>query len=228
MGEVPQHIGFIMDGNGRWAKKRFLPRTAGHLAGLKALKKVILGCISEGVRYVTLYCFSTENWKRPKDEVDYLMGLFSEKIMGELPFYNKNGIRLLTLGDTSVLPADAAESLEQAVRATEHNSTIVCQLALNYGGQDEICKAVNRAIREGVEEITPAVIRAHFDNPWVPPVDLIARSAGEKRLSNFLLFDSAYAEFVFCDKLWPDWCEDDVVSIISEYNSRVRKFGGLA
>lgn len=228
MGEVPQHIGFIMDGNGRWAKKRFLPRTAGHLAGLKALKKVILGCISEGVRYVTLYCFSTENWKRPKDEVDYLMGLFSEKIMGELPFYNKNGIRLLTLGDTSVLPADAAESLEQAVRETEHNSTIVCQLALNYGGQDEICKAVNRAIREGVEEITPSVIRAHFDNPWVPPVDLIARSAGEKRLSNFLLFDSAYAEFVFCDKLWPDWCEDDVVSIISEYNSRVRKFGGLA
>lgn len=227
MREIPCHIGFIMDGNGRWAKKRFLPRTAGHLAGLKALKKVILGCIKEGVRYVTLYCFSTENWSRPQDEVNYLMGLFSEKIMGELPFYNENGIRLLTLGDISVLPDDARKALADAVEATSANNTITVQLAINYGGQSEICQAVNRAISEGITEITPEVIRSHFDNPEVPPADLIARSAGEKRISNFLLFDSAYSEFVFCDKLWPEWSEEDVTAVIDEYNGRVRKFGGL-
>lgn len=227
MREVPKHIGFIMDGNGRWAKARLMPRTAGHLAGLKALKKVIKGCVEEGVSYVTLYCFSTENWTRPKDEVDYLMGLFSEKIMGELPFYNENGIRLLTLGDISVLPEDARKALLEAVEATKGNNRITVQLAINYGGQDEICRAVNAALAEGITKITPEVIRAHFDNPDVPPADLIVRSAGEKRLSNFLLFDSAYSEFVFYDKLWPDWGAKDVSAAIDEYNSRTRKFGGV-
>lgn len=227
MREVPKHIGFIMDGNGRWAKARLMPRTAGHLAGLKALKKVIKGCVEEGVSYVTLYCFSTENWTRPKDEVDYLMGLFSEKIMGELPFYNENGIRLLTLGDISVLPDDARKALLEAVEATKGNTRITVQLAINYGGQDEICRAVNAALAEGITKITPEVIRAHFDNPDVPPADLIVRSAGEKRLSNFLLFDSAYSEFVFYDKLWPDWGAKDVSAAIDEYNSRTRKFGGV-
>ncbi len=227
MREVPKHIGFIMDGNGRWAKARLMPRTAGHLAGLKALKKVIKGCVEEGVSYVTLYCFSTENWTRPKDEVDYLMGLFSEKIMGELPFYNENGIRLLTLGDISVLPDDARKALLEAVEATKGNTKITVQLAINYGGQDEICRAVNAALAEGITKITPEVIRAHFDNPDVPPADLIVRSAGEKRLSNFLLFDSAYSEFVFYDKLWPDWGAKDVSAAIDEYNSRTRKFGGV-
>lgn len=227
MRNIPQHIGFIMDGNGRWAKARFLPRTAGHLAGLKALKKVILGCINEGVRYATLYCFSTENWRRPQDEVNYLMGLFSEKIMGEFQFYEKNGIRILTLGDISALPEDARKSLEEVSEATKNFDRISVQLAINYGGQAEICQAVNAAINEGIREITPEIIRAHFQNPDVPPVDLIVRSAGEFRISNFLLFDSAYAEFVFCDKLWPDWGEKDVSDVIDTYNTRVRRFGGV-
>ena len=227
MRNIPQHIGFIMDGNGRWAKARFLPRTAGHLAGLKALKKVILGCINEGVRYATLYCFSTENWRRPQDEVNYLMGLFSEKIMGEFPFYEKNGIRILTLGDISALPEDARKSLEEVSEATKNFDRISVQLAINYGGQVEICQAVNAAIKEGIRVITPEIIRAHFQNPDVPPVDLIVRSAGEFRISNFLLFDSAYAEFVFCDKLWPDWGEKDVSDVIDTYNTRVRRFGGV-
>ena len=228
MREVPVHIGFIMDGNGRWAKKRLLPRTAGHLAGLKALKKVALGCIEEGVGYITLYCFSTENWKRPKDEVDYLMGLFSEKLMGEMPFFNEHGIRLLALGDMSVLPPEARAALMAAIEATKDNTAITAQLAINYGGQSEICQAVERAVAQGITKFTPEVIRAHFDNPEVPPCDVIARSAGERRLSNFLLFDSAYAEFMFYDRLWPDWCEDDVRTVIDEYNTRVRRFGGLA
>lgn len=226
MGEI-LHLGLIMDGNGRWAKKRHLPRTAGHLAGLKALKKVTLGAINEGIKYLTLYCFSTENWKRPSDEVNYLMGLFSEKIYGELPFYNKNGIKLLTIGDISILPEDARISIENAVKATESNNSIILQLAINYGGQDEICRAVNKAIKEGITEITPEVIRGHFDNPEVPPVDVIARSAGEIRLSNFLLFDSAYSEFIFYDKLWPDWDDSDIALIKEEYSSRTRRFGGV-
>ncbi len=226
MGEII-HLGLIMDGNGRWAKKRHLPRTAGHLAGLKALKKVTLGAINEGIKYLTLYCFSTENWKRPSDEVNYLMGLFSEKIYGELPFYNNNGIKLLTIGDISVLPEDARVSIENAVKATENNNTIILQLAINYGGQDEICRAVNKALKEGITDITPEVIRSHFDNPDVPPVDVIARSAGEIRLSNFLLFDSAYSEFIFYDKLWPDWDNSDIALIKEEYSSRTRRFGGV-
>ncbi len=226
MGEI-LHLGLIMDGNGRWAKKRHLPRTAGHLAGLKALKKVTLGAINEGIKYLTLYCFSTENWKRPSDEVNYLMGLFSEKIYGELPFYNKNGIKLLTIGDISILPEDARFSIENAVKATESNNSIILQLAINYGGQDEICRAVNKAIKEGITEITPEVIRGYFDNPEVPPVDVIARSAGEIRLSNFLLFDSAYSEFIFYDKLWPDWDDSDIALIKEEYSSRTRRFGGV-
>ena len=141
--------------------------------------------------------------------------------------YEKNGIRILTLGDISALPEDARKSLEEVSEATKNFDRISVQLAINYGGQAEICQAVNAAIKEGIREITPEIIRAHFQNPDVPPVDLIVRSAGEFRISNFLLFDSAYAEFVFCDKLWPDWGEKDVSDVIDTYNTRVRRFGGV-
>ncbi|MBR1938197.1 MAG: di-trans,poly-cis-decaprenylcistransferase [Spirochaetales bacterium] len=221
------HIGLIMDGNGRWASGRHLPRTAGHLAGLKALKRVALGAINNNVRYLTLYCFSTENWKRPKDEVEYLMGLFSEKVIGELPFFNNNGIKILLLGDNSPLPEDAKVALDTVISETRNNDKLIIQLAINYGGQDEVCRAVNRAINKGIKNITPDVIRANFDNPEIPPVDVIARSAGEMRLSNFLLWDSAYAEFISYKKLWPDWDECDIVSIIEDFGKRNRKFGGL-
>ncbi|MCR5731462.1 MAG: di-trans,poly-cis-decaprenylcistransferase [Sphaerochaetaceae bacterium] len=221
------HIGLIMDGNGRWASSRHLPRTAGHLAGLKALKKVALGAIKNNVGYLTLYCFSTENWKRPKMEVDYLMGLFSEKVIGELPFFNNNGIKLLFLGDMEPLPEDAKKALNQVIDETKNNGKLIIQLAINYGGQDEVCRAVNRALSKGITLITPEVIRSNFDNPEVPPVDVIARSAGEMRLSNFLLWDSAYAEFISYKKLWPDWDECDIVSIIDDFGKRNRKFGGL-
>ncbi len=221
------HIGLIMDGNGRWATARHLPRTAGHLAGLKALKRVALGAIRNNVGYLTLYCFSTENWKRPKEEVDYLMGLFSEKVTGELPFFNDNGIRLLFLGDMFPLPSEAQEALHFVIEKTAANDRLIVQLAINYGGQDEICRAVNRALEKGISRITPDVIRSNFDNPEVPPVDIIARSAGEMRLSNFLIWDAAYAEFVSYEKLWPDWDEYDIVNIIKAFGQRNRKFGGL-
>ena len=227
MSEKGLHLGLIMDGNGSWAKMRHLPRTAGHLAGLKSLKKVVLGAINQNVKYLSLYCFSTENWKRSEEEVKYLMSLFSSKIYGELPFYNENGIRILTLGDLSPLPEDAKKAIADTIRATENNSVITVQLAINYGGQSEICQAVGRAVADGVTEFTPEILRSYFEHPEIPPVDVIARSAGEIRLSNFLLYDSAYAEFIFCDKLWPDWNEEDVAFVLKEYSHRVRRFGGV-
>ena len=227
MREKELHLGLIMDGNGRWAKARHLPRTAGHLAGLKSLKKVVLGAINNEVKYLSLYCFSTENWKRSQEEVSYLMGLFSSKIYSELPFYQENGIKILTIGDLSPLPEDAKKAINDTIEATKDNDTIILQLAINYGGQAEIAMAVNKAIKNGETNLTPEVIRSYFEHPEVPPVDVIARSAGEIRLSNFLLFDSAYAEFVFCDKLWPDWDESDVTKVLEEYSHRIRRFGGV-
>ncbi|MGN0906739.1 MAG: polyprenyl diphosphate synthase, partial [Bullifex sp.] len=201
--------------------------TTGHLAGLKSLKKVVAGAIKCNVKYLSLYCFSTENWKRSAEEVSYLMSLFSSKIYGELPFYNEHGIKILTIGDLSPLPEEAKKAISETIEATKNNSVITLQLAINYGGQSEICQAVNRAIEDGVTQFDPETLRQYFEHPEIPPVDVIARSAGEIRLSNFLLYDSAYAEFVFCDKLWPDWNEEDVASVLEEYSHRVRRFGGV-
>ena len=227
MSEKGLHLGLIMDGNGRWAQERHLPRTAGHLAGIKSLKKVVLGAINNNVKYLSLYCFSTENWKRSKEEVAYLMNLFSTKLYSELMFYKEHGIRVLTVGDLTPLPDDAKKAIYETIEGTKNNNIITIQLAINYGGQAEITRAVQKAIDSGVKEITAEVIRNNFEHPDIPPVDVIARSAGEKRLSNFLLFDSAYAELVFCDKLWPDWDETDVTMVLEEYSHRVRRFGGI-
>ncbi len=222
-----KHIGIIMDGNGRWASKRGLPRTVGHLSGLKSLRKVLLGSIKYNIPYLTLYCFSTENWKRPSDEVNYLMGLFADKIYGELKFFNENGVKVLCIGRLEALDEKIQNSIKLVETETQNNTKLTLQLAINYGGQDEICEAVNKAVADGVTEFTPSLLRSYFQHPEVPPVDLIARSAGEVRISNFLLFDSAYAEFIFREELWPDWDEKMVEKLILEYDNRDRRFGGL-
>ena len=225
---VPKHLGIIMDGNGRWAQKRALPRTAGHLEGLKALKRVIKEASALGIGSVTFYVFSTENWKRSKQEVSYLMHVLVAKLHGELSFYNKHGIRVLVCGDLDGLPSDVQGVISSTVKATENNTSINCILAINYGGQDEICRAVNRCLAENPQKIIAEDdIRLHLDLPQVPPVDMIVRSANEKRLSNFLLWDSAYAELGFYEKLWPDWKAEDVQTICEDYAQRVRKFGGI-
>ncbi|HKL59445.1 MAG TPA: polyprenyl diphosphate synthase [Sphaerochaeta sp.] len=225
---VPKHLGIIMDGNGRWAQKRALPRTAGHLEGLKALKRVIREASVLGIGFVTFYVFSTENWKRSKQEVSYLMHVLVAKLHGELGFYNKHGIRVLVCGDLEGLPKDVQKVIASTVKATENNSTINCILAINYGGQNEICRAVNRCLSEDPKKIIcEDDIRSHLDLPQVPPVDMIVRSANERRLSNFLLWDSAYAELGFYEKLWPDWKSEDVQAICKDYALRVRKFGGV-
>lgn len=225
---VPTHLGIIMDGNGRWAQKRSLPRTAGHLEGLKALKRVIREAADQGIGYITFYVFSTENWKRSEQEVSYLMHLLVSKLHGELAFYQKYGIRILVRGKIDALPAQVQQAIEQTVDATRNNTTITAILAINYGGRDEICRAVNDFIAQNPgKSISEDALCSAMPLPQIPCVDMIVRSANEKRLSNFLLWDSAYAELAFYEKLWPDWDASDVQQICEEYRQRVRKFGGV-
>lgn len=222
------HLGLIMDGNGRWASQRRLPRAAGHLEGMKACKRVIVAAKNMGVEYLTLYVFSTENWKRPQQEVDYLMGLLAKKLPGELRFYQENNIRILFRGDVKSLPKEAQESLEKTKQETSAMDGITVILAINYGGQDEIARACSRFIEKNPgKPISIQDIQENLDLPQVPVPDLIARSAGEMRLSNFMLWDSAYAEFLSLDDLWPDWGDEQVKKCIDALSKRVRKYGGL-
>ena len=221
---APIHLGIIMDGNGRWAKRRALPRTAGHIEVLKALKRVIVEAIAQGIKVVTFYTFSTENWKRSEQEVAYLMHLFVSKLHGELTFYNRHKIRIVARGDIAGLPAQVQDAIAKTEKATEDNDVITAVVAINYGGRDEIARAVNR-IQE--RPITEELITQNMDLPDLPAVDMIVRSANEKRLSNFLLWESAYAELAFYEKLWPDWGAEEIQQVCQEYRQRVRKFGGV-
>ena len=223
------HLGLIMDGNGRWAKQRSLPRAAGHLEGLKAAKRVILAAIKLKIDYITLYVFSTENWKRPKQEVDYLMNMLAKKLPGEISFYKDNGIRLLFRGNIDALPEECRAGIRKTEKETGNCRKITVVLAINYGGQDEIARASTRFIEKNPgKPITIEDIQANMDLPDVPAPDMIARSAGELRLSNFMLWDSAYAELLSLDDLWPDWGEKQLQYCLDSLAGRVRKFGGLA
>ena len=222
------HIGLIMDGNGRWAAQRSLPRAAGHLEGLKAAKRVALAAIKLKIDYLTLYVFSTENWKRPSQEVNYLMGLLAKKLPGEIAMLRENGVRVLFRGDIDALPEEAKAGVLKTVEETKDHKAITVILAINYGGQDEIARACNRFIEKNPgKPITIEDIEKNLDQPEVPAPDMIARSAGELRLSNFMLWDSAYAEFLPIDDLWPDWGEKQLQMCLDALSKRVRKFGGL-
>lgn len=222
------HIGLIMDGNGRWASQRQLPRAAGHLEGLKACKRVVAAAADLGISYLTLYVFSTENWKRPEQEVNYLMNLLEKKLPGEINYFLDHNIKLKFRGDLSKLPESAQKAVKFVLDKTDSCSAITVVLCINYGGQDEIARAANRFINANPgKEITAKDIENNLDNPDVPAPDIIVRSAGEMRLSNFMLWDSAYAEFLSIEKLWPDWDKEEIEFILSEYSKRNRKFGGL-
>ncbi|MCY1151479.1 MAG: polyprenyl diphosphate synthase [Sphaerochaetaceae bacterium] len=224
------HLAVIMDGNGRWAKKRNLPRTAGHLAGLKALKKIILASKKSDVKFLSLYAFSTENWRRPDSEVNYLMNLIASKLPSEIKFYKSEQIRILVRGDRTNLPKAAINAINKVEDETKEFSAITVILCINYGGHDEIVRSVNSILKENpTTEITEDLIKSHMQfNDIVPCVDMIVRSAGEKRLSNFLLWESAYAELGFYDTLFPDWDEQMINIVIKDYQSRIRKFGGIS
>jgi len=223
------HIGLIMDGNGRWAKARNLPRVTGHLEGLKAARKVVYYASSTDIDYLTLYVFSTENWNRPKTEVDYLMKLLSNRLIAEVSNFNTYGVKILLRGNIDFLDDSLKSPLLETVEKTKNNKSLVLSLAINYGGQDEIVRATNKFIQNNPNNlITIEDINKNLDlHGQVPPVDLIVRSAGENRLSNFLLFESAYAEFLCIEKLWPDWDKKEIDFILETLKNRHRSFGKI-
>jgi len=229
---VPLHVGIIMDGNGRWAQKRNLPRTAGHKAGVDRAREIMLAAIEIGIQYLTLYTFSTENWKRPENEVSYLMKLLGLHLKTEVDFYRKNGIRLHHLGDITKLSPDLQVDIKKVIDDSKNNTNLNLVLAINYGGHDEINRAVGKYVAHILSESSPTVpetvdISPYLDLPSLPDADLIIRTGGEKRLSNFLLWQSAYTEFDFSDILWPDYTKKDFFEAIHKFQKTDRRFGGV-
>lgn len=226
---VPVHIGIIMDGNGRWAKKRNLPRTSGHKEGLTVAKNIVRAAAELGVKYVTLYTFSTENWKRAQDEVGFLMNLIRGHLRVEFQFYKENGIKVRHLGDLSGLPKDIQQEIINVQKETADFTGLTVVLAINYGGRDEIVRGIKKIISENVEpeQITEKIVSSSFDIEDLPDVDLLIRTGGELRLSNFLLWHAAYAEFVFTKTLWPDYNKEEFYADIEEFQKRARRFGGV-
>lgn len=221
-----------MDGNGRWAQNRGLIRTQGHLEGLKAAKRIVKAASDLGIEFLTLYAFSTENWKRTASEVGFIMGLVKQYLRAELDFYRKNNIRIRHAGDAAGLPVDIARELAGAAEDTKESSGMQVILAINYGGRDEIVRAarklaVSGRFSSGAGEIGEDDIRAYLDNPDVPDPDLIIRSAGEYRTSNFLVWEAAYAEWHFSEKMWPDWEKHDLELAVADFQGRKRRFGGI-
>lgn len=228
---LPQHVAIIMDGNGRWAAKRGLPRTEGHRQGLTAAKRIVAAASALGIRYLSLYTFSTENWKRARDEVGFLMALIQNHLAAELDFYRQNRIKVLHSGRRDELSADILDEIDSVVRDTADFSGMVVNLAINYGGRDEIARAVKRMSASAgsgdtADRFSAENIGLKMDHPEIPDPDLIIRTGGEYRLSNFLLWQSAYSELYFSDRLWPDFCEDDFKTALADYGSRERRFGG--
>jgi undecaprenyl diphosphate synthase len=219
-----------MDGNGRWALGRNQLRSAGHLEGLKTAKRIVQAAGAMGVSYLTLYVFSTENWKRSVEEVGFIMGLVKQYLLGELNFFKQNRIRIRYAGDHRALPADIEADIRKACADTRDFEGLQVVLALNYGGRDEILRAFKRFLAQVSSDrsagLTEAEFRAYLDNPDIPDPDLIIRTAGEMRISNFLLWEGAYAEYYSSPKLWPDFTEEDLKTAIAQYQNRDRRYGG--
>ena len=231
MNNIPNHIAIIMDGNGRWAKERMLPRSMGHKAGVETIRRIFKEATRLGVKNLTLYAFSTENWGRPKDEVGALMKLLVTYLRKELDECHKNGVRMNVFGDTTQLPKECQEALDDALETTKNNTRINLNFALNYGGRDEIIRAIKlmysdinkNIIKE--EDINSELIENYLYTKGIPDPDLIIRPSGEQRLSNFLLWQCAYSEFWYSDINWPDFKEEDLRRAISDYQNRDRRFG---
>ncbi|MDR0910723.1 MAG: di-trans,poly-cis-decaprenylcistransferase [Spirochaetaceae bacterium] len=235
---LPVHVGIIMDGNGRWARERGLPRTKGHYEGLTTAKNIVRAASDAGIQYVTLYVFSTENWKRTADEVGFIMGLVKQFLRNEMDFYRENKIRVRYTGDQAGLSPEIWKEVDDVMQATKDFPGLQVVLALNYGGRDEICRAMRQICRDRASPVpttgggTPPVITiddisAAMDNPDIPDPDLIIRTAGEFRTSNFLLWEAAYAEYYISDKFWPDFNPEDFSQALHWYQHRDRRFGAI-
>lgn len=231
--KIPTNLGIIMDGNGRWAKKRGLPRTAGHVTGAQVFRKITKYCEKCGVRYLTVYAFSTENWRRPQDEVESIMNLLRQYLKESLADFQHENIVVRFIGNRDELAQDIRDLIEEAEASTAHKSGMTLNIALNYGGQQEIVQATQKLaeqVSQGLlkpEDIDEKMLQEALYTADQPPVDLILRPSGEYRLSNFLIWQSAYAEFVFMDVLWPDFKEEDLDRAFEEYARRDRRFGGV-
>ncbi|MFM1998229.1 MAG: hypothetical protein RL204_176 [Bacteroidota bacterium] len=227
---IPKHVAIIMDGNGRWAKSQGKERIFGHFNGVEAVRASLKAATKAGVKYLTLYAFSTENWNRPKEEVEALMNLLVQTIMGEIEELDKNEVRLHTIGNIDNLPASCQAELEKGMERTKNNSKINLILALSYSSRWEIGNAIKQIISEGIEEeeITDELISSYLTTSAFPDPELLIRTSGEIRISNFLLWQIAYSELYFTETLWPDFSEEDFFKALVDYQSRERRFGKIS
>jgi len=229
--QVPKHIAIIMDGNGRWAEQRHLPRVLGHRKGVESVQTIVDECMELGVRYLTLYAFSSENWGRPQEEVEALMGLLGTFLKKELSQLQKRGIRLMAIGELERLPTTISNILKDIIKKTADNDRMVLNLALSYGSRNEITRAMQelgRKVADGtlqVDDLDEADIEAALDTHTIPDPDLLIRTSGEMRISNFLLWQTAYTELYFTETLWPDFSRDQLLQAFAEYSRRQRRFG---
>lgn len=224
---LPLHVAITMDGNGRWAQNRKLPRTAGHDQGLHTVKRIVKTASDLGIKFLTLYIFSTENWKRAEQEVGFLMNLIHIHLCDEFHFYKDNKIKLNHIGDFDGLPPIIQKDIKSAIEDTKDFTGMTLNLSINYGGRDEIIRGIRKAVASGMrpEEITERNFSDYLDMPQSPDVDLLIRTGGEKRLSNFLLWHIPYAEQIYTDTLWPDYSDEEFLACIEEFQSRSRRFG---
>jgi len=227
MNDLPVHVGIIMDGNGRWAKRRGLPRIEGHRKGAEVTEKIVIAASRLGIKYLSLYAFSTENWKRPKEEVEFLFHLMYEYVKSKLQLFLDNNVSFRAMGRLHQLPEYLQEGFKEIEEKTRHCTGMTAVFAVNYGGRQEIIDAVNRALKAGEKEINEEVIRRYLYIPELPDLDLLIRTSGELRISNFLIWQSAYTELWFTKTLWPDFTEEEFLSAIEDYKKRERRFGGL-
>ena len=225
---IPKHIAIILDGNGRWAKKRLLPRAMGHKAGCETLEKIVEDCARLGVSYLTVYGFSTENWKRSEEEVSALMNLFRLYMKKLMEVANNNNVLVKMIGDKSRFAADIIEGIDKLVDSTKNNTGMVFTFAVNYGSRDEIKRAISNIISDDIkaEDISEELISSYLDTAGTPDPDLLIRTSGEFRISNYLLWQIAYSEIYITDTLWPDFNKNELIKAIENYNQRERRFGG--
>ncbi|MBV8718482.1 MAG: di-trans,poly-cis-decaprenylcistransferase [Chloroflexi bacterium] len=227
---MPAHVGIIMDGNGRWANRRGLPRLAGHHAGTENVRRITVACADAGVECLTIYAFSTENWRRPADEVFGLMRLLAQRIDKEAAELHRNNVQIRHIGALEGIQPRLVDRIKAAVALTRNNTGLVLNVAFNYGGRAEIARAVQRALATGIrpEELTEEVVDRHLDTAGLPNLDLVIRTGGDFRLSNFLLWQAAYAEYYSTPICWPDFGREELYQAFAEFGRRVRRFGGLS
>ncbi len=227
------HVAFIMDGNGRWAKARGLPRHLGHKEACKRLIEIFDTCMEFGIKYMSFYAFSTENWNRPEDEINHLMDYLEEFFKKEIDYLDSKGTRILVSGDLGRIREQTRKICNQAIDRTKNNSTFYLNICLNYGGRDEIVRAAKKIASEykegkiSLDDVNEETFKNYLWNPLIPDVDLMIRTSGEMRLSNYLLYENAYAEFVFTPVKWPDFHRSELIDCLEEYQNRNRRFGGL-